>query len=185
MRTARQLLSIATTALLLATACGTNAEETPSAKDGRPDILKALDGNWVMSGDVMGRPATYNMTAGPALQGTFTEMRMKDAQVPAKYESAVFLGYDAGTQVVIAHWMDSFGAKGSVPHATGRIDGNTVQFTFPYEHGQFRDTFTYHPETSSWIFLLESAQPDGSWKHFAHYTVKRKETVREAPDAGT
>jgi hypothetical protein len=32
---------------------------------------------------------------------------------------------------------------------------------------------TYSPETSSWIFVLESAQADGSWKHFARYNVKR------------
>jgi hypothetical protein len=169
-----QRLSIAATALLLTTAYGTNAEESASANDKRPGILKALDGEWAMSGDVMGRPVAYNMVAGSALQGTFTEMRMKDVQVPAKYEAAVFLGYDAGTQTVIAHWMDSYGAKGSIPHATGRIDGNTVQFTFPYKSGQFRDTFTYNPATSSWVFLLESAQPDGSWKHFARYTVERK-----------
>jgi hypothetical protein len=40
--------------------------------------------------------------------------------------------------------------------------------------GQFRDTFMYSPETSTWNFVLESGQPDGSWKHFARYTVKRK-----------
>lgn len=178
MRTLCQRLPIAAAALLLTTTYATNAEEKASADDKRPSILKALDGDWVMSGDVMGRPATYNMVAGPALHGTFTEMRMKDVQVPAKYESAVFLGYDAGTQAVIAHWMDSFGAKASIPHATGRIDGNTVQFTFPYASGQFRDTFTYSPTTSSWVFLLESAQPDGSWKHFARYTVERKQAIR-------
>jgi hypothetical protein len=185
MRNLCQRLSIAAIAFLLTTAYGTKAEEAASANDKRPDLLKAIDGDWVMSGDVMGRPATYNMVASPALQGTFTEMRMKDVQVPSKYESAVFLGFDAGSQTVIVHWMDSFGAKGSVPHATGRIDGNTVRFTFPYEHGQFRDTFTYHPESSTWVFLLESAQPDGSWKHFARYTVRRKETARETPGAGT
>jgi hypothetical protein len=178
MRKICQRLSIAATVFLLTTAYGTNAKEPTSANGQRPSILKALDGNWVMSGDVMGRPATYNMVAGPALHGTFTEMRMKDVQVPEKYESAVFLGYDAATESVIAHWMDSFGAKASIPHATGRIDGNTVQFTFPYKSGQFRDTFTYNPETSSWVFLLESAQPDGSWKYFARYAVERKPAIQ-------
>jgi hypothetical protein len=167
-------VSIATSTILLTIACGAHAEETANAADTRPGLLKALDGTWVMSGDVMGRPATYNMVAGSALQGAFTELRMKDVQGPAKYEAAVFLGYDAGTQTVIAHWMDSTGAKGSIPHATGHIDGNTVQFTFPYQGGPFRDTFTYNPATASWVFLLESGQPDGSWKRFARYSVERK-----------
>jgi hypothetical protein len=178
MRNLSQRLSIAATALLLTTACGANAGELAKAGDQRPRIFQALDGEWVMSGDVMGRPVTYSMVAGPSLLGAFTEMRMKDVQVPAKYEAAVFLGYDAASQTVIAHWMDGFGAKASIPHASGRIDGDTVQFTFPYAHGQFRDTFTYDAATSSWRFLLESGQPDGSWKRFAGYTVRRKEAGR-------
>jgi hypothetical protein len=151
-----------------------NAGEATGDMDKRPDVLKALDGNWVMTGDVMGRPATYDMVAAPALQGAFTEMRMRDIQVPSKYEAAVFLGYDTETKTVIVHWMDRFGAKASIPHATGHIAGNTVQFIFPYKGGQFRDTFSYSPETSTWDFLLESGQADGSWKKFASYVVKRK-----------
>lgn len=165
-------VGIAAVALLMAVP-GADAGESVSANDERPGILRALDGNWTMSGDVMGRPATYRLLAAPALLGTFTEMRMKDVHVPAKYEAAVFLGYDASTQAVIVHWMDRFGAKASIPHATGHIAGNTIQFIFPYNSGQFRDTLTYNPDTSSWDFLLESAQPDGSWKRFARYTVKR------------
>lgn len=164
----------ATAIALLIAAAPSHGEERANPNADRPAILKALDGNWIMSGDVMGRPATYSMVAAPALQGTFTEMRMKDVQVPAKYEAVVFLGYDADSQSVIAHWMDSFGAKSSIPHASGRITENTVQFIFPYQSGQFRDTFIYDSETSTWVFLLESAQPDGSWKHFARYIVKRK-----------
>lgn len=58
-------LSLAT--LLLAP---TSSHATPA--DTRPAVLRALDGSWTMSGDVMGKPVTYRMTAAPALQGTFT-----------------------------------------------------------------------------------------------------------------
>jgi hypothetical protein len=114
------------------------------------------------------------MFAAPTLQDTFTEMHMKDIQVPAKYEARVFIGYDQSTRSVISHWMDSFGAKYSIPHATGSITGNTIQFIFPYTSGQFRDTLTYSAETNSWLFVLKASQPDGSWKHFARYEVRRK-----------
>lgn len=136
-------------------------------------MLKALDGNWVMSGDVMGKPVTYRMVAGPTLQGTFSEMHMIDVQVPPKYEARVFIGYDAGSQSLIAHWMDSFGARYSVPHATGETVGNIIRFTFPYKTGKFRDTFTYSADSATWLFVLEAQQPDGSWKHFARYKVQR------------
>jgi hypothetical protein len=162
------------TVVLVLAATSSHAEVRENTNDARPALLRALDGNWVMSGDVRGKPVSYTMVAAPALQGTFTEMRMKDAQVPAKYEAAVFIGYDAADQTVLAHWMDNFGPKYSIPHATGHIAGNTIQFIFPYKTGAFRDTLTYSPETSTWQFELESAQPDGSWKHFARYDVKRK-----------
>lgn len=45
------------------------------------------------------------MSAAPALQVYFTEMRMKDVQVPALYEAVVFIGFDQASQTVIAHWM--------------------------------------------------------------------------------
>ncbi|AWL04766.1 hypothetical protein DIR46_10145 [Massilia oculi] len=136
-------------------------------------LLRQLDGDWRMSGDVRGKPVTYRMTAEPALQGTFTALRMKDVQVPAQYEAVVYIGYDAASKTVIAHWMDSFGPKYSIPHGTGQIDGDTIQFVIPYATGPFRNTWRYDPAAGSWQFSLESGQPDGTWKHFARYKVKR------------
>ena len=150
-----------------------SAQEHPKITE-RPDILKALDGRWVMSGDVMGKTVTYKMIAAPTLQGTFTEMHMNDVQVPSEYEARVFIGYDLGSQTVIAHWMDSFGAKYSVPHGTGRITGNTIQFTIPYEGSPFRDTLTYNQKTKTWLFVIEISQTDGTWKHFARYDIRRE-----------
>lgn len=174
MNTFPRVLAAAAASLMLLAAAPSGQAQTPApAGDTRPALLRALDGNWRMSGDVKGKAVNYAMAAAPALQGTFTEMRMKDVQVPAKYEAVVFLGVDQASQTVIAHWMDSFGPKYSIPHATGRITGNTIELIFPYQSGQFRNTMTYDPDTSSWSFVLKSGQPDGSWKHFARYEVKR------------
>lgn len=159
-------------AVTLLAAGALSAQDHPKLPD-RPAPLKALDGDWVMSGDVMGEPVTYRMVAGPTLQGAFTEIHMTDVHAPSQYEAMVLIGYDAESKSVIAHWMDSFGAKYSVPHGTGTVSGNTIQFTIPYESGTFRDTFTYRPETNTWLFVLEAAQPDGKWKHFARYTAQR------------
>lgn len=167
-----RLSAIAASLILLVVGCA-HTQNLPRAPDARPEILKALDGHWVMSGDVMGKSVTYTMVAEPTLQGTFTEMHMKDVQVPSEYEARVFIGYDPTSESVIAHWMDSFGAKYSIPHATGHITGNVIEFTFPYKDGSFRDTLTYSPEKLSWEFVIEASQPDGSWKHFARYEIHR------------
>jgi hypothetical protein len=149
----------------------------------RPPLLQQLDGSWTMSGDVRGKPVTYALEAKSSLLGAFTELRMQDVQVPPKYAANVYIGYDAATKKVIVHWMDSFGAKYSIPHGTGTLEENTVQFTFPYEGGNFRDTFTFDPETGHWTFLLESEQSDGSWKQFAKYKVVRKTSSQPAASA--
>lgn len=158
---------------MLALPATIHAQPVAAGADVRPEILRQLDGAWTMTGDVRGKPVTYRMLAKPALHGTFTELRMQDVQVPAQYEAAVFVGYDAASKTVIAHWMDSFGAKYSIPHGSGDIAGNVVTFTIAYLSGPFRNTWRFDPATSSWQFALEAAQPDGSWKHFARYAVTR------------
>jgi hypothetical protein len=140
----------------------------------RPDLLQQLDGNWTMTGDVRGKPVTYTLEAKPGLLGAFTELRMQDVQVPPKYAADVYIGYDHTTKTLIVHWMDSFGAKHSIPHGTGELTESALQFTFPYEGGNFRDTFTFNPEVGHWTFVLEAQHPDGSWKHFAKYKVVRR-----------
>ena len=159
---------------MLLTAGISHAEEDHPTILERPAAIKALDGDWVMTGDVMGKPVTYKMTAGSTLQGAFTEIHMNDVQVPSQYEARVLIGYDAESSTIIAHWLDSFGAKYSIPHGTGSVTDNTIQFSIPYSTtNSFRDTFTFNPETNSWIFVIESSNADGTWKHFARYDVKR------------
>ena len=144
-----RLLAILAILMLLLAGCA-HTQSLPRASDARPEILKALDGHWIMSGDVMGKPVAYTMVAAPMLHGTFTEMHMKDIQVPSEYEARVFIGYDPSSELVISHWMDSSGPTYSTPYATGRISDNIIEFTLPYKDGPFRDTLTYRPETESW-----------------------------------
>jgi len=56
--------------LLLFLAAGSpRAQEHPTIAERSP-VLRALDGKWIMSGDVMAKPVTYRMVARPALQGS-------------------------------------------------------------------------------------------------------------------
>jgi hypothetical protein len=159
---------------MLIAASGAHAQDPANSAGKRPALLQALDGHWVMTGDVLGKAVTYDMVAAPTLQGSFTEMHMTDVNVPSEYEARVFIGVDPDDQVVIAHWLDNFGAKYSVPHGTGQATGNVIQFTIPYADGPFRDTLTFHPEDRSWSFVIEASQPDGSWKHFARYEIRAR-----------
>jgi hypothetical protein len=150
------------------------AQEQAQPAGKRPALLQALDGHWVMTGDVLGKAVTYDMVAAPALHGTFTGMHMKDVQDPSEYEARVFIGVDPDSQVVITHWLDNFGVRYSIPHGTGQVSGNTTQFTIKYNDGPFRDTLTFHSLDRSWSFVIEASQLDGSWKHFACYEIRSK-----------
>src|SRR5262245_19622200 len=98
-------------------------------------------------------------------------MHMNDVQVPSQYEDRVFIGYDAESNGVIAHWMDSFGRKYSVPHGSGSITATTIQFVIPYSSGSFRDTLSFDAAGDSWTFVIEAEQPNGEWAHFAKYSM--------------
>jgi hypothetical protein len=159
---------------LLIALCAISVALAQPPADERPDLLKALDGGWVMTGDVLGKPVTYDLEAGATLQDAFTELHMKDVHLPAEYEARVFIGWDAGNRTVIVHWLDSFGGKYSIPHGTGQIAGNVLEFTIAYADGPFRDTLTYDPQGATWRFVIEAGQKDGTWKHFAQYDIRRK-----------
>lgn len=152
---------------------GAVADASPPPPAPRPALLAALDGRWIMRGDVMGEPVTYSLEAGPTLGGSFTELHMIDVQDPPQYEARVFIGVAPDDGTVIAHWMDSFGAKFSVPHGTGAIKGDSVEFTIAYADGPFRDTLTYDQEAGAWTLVIEALQPGGAWRHFARYDIRR------------
>lgn len=141
--------------------------------DHRPSLLKKLDGHWIATGDVMGKPVQYHVVNAPALQGQFTEISMNDVNVPSQYEARIFIGFDQDTSTVIAHWMDNFGAQYSIPHGTGNLSDNAITFIVPYPDSSFKDSFVYHPEDDSWTLAITAQQPDGTWKHFAKYAFKR------------
>lgn len=160
--------------LLLMPLTAARAQDIVLREDPRPPLLKQLDGEWLMTGDLLGKPVTYSLVAGPTLRARYSELHMRDVSEPPQYEARVFLGVDAETGELIAHWLDDFGARYSIPHGTGRIEGSALQFTIPYADGPFRDTFEFDPGSGTWTFRIEAGQPDGSWKHFARYEIRRK-----------
>ncbi|MCL4838942.1 MAG: DUF1579 family protein [Thermoanaerobaculia bacterium] len=165
---------------LAAGACARAPGRAPVAvAETRPPLLAALDGAWRMTGEVQGEAVEYRLAVRPVLGRAFTELHMIDVQEPPRYEARLFLGYDEASRELIAHWLDSFGARASIPHGTGRISERTIEFTIPYPDGAFRDTLTLDPEADRWRFTIDAADGAGGWKRFATYEVER--AGRSAP----
>jgi len=141
---------------------------------GMDSLLQHLVGTWEMVGTVRGRPATYRLQATRVLQNRFVELHMEDVSRPPAYEARVYIGVDSLAQRYIVHWLDNFGAGYSIPHAVGEERGDTIQFTFAYADGPFRDTFVYDRARSGWHFRLESGDSTGHLLLFADYQVQRQ-----------
>lgn len=144
------------------------------SQDARPELLRSLDGHWVMIGDVRGKPVKYTLNVAPILMGKYSELHMKDVNVPAKYEAKVIIGPSQDGDSLIVHWLDSFGASYSVPHGTGQTSKNAIEFSLPYSGGKFRDVLSKDNTKNSWSLNIEAEQKDGTWKHFAQYEITRE-----------
>ena len=156
---------------LLVVAGGRAAPAAEPATDSNNTFLDALQGAWVMEGTLGGKPVRYRAEGQRVLQGGFLRLHMTDADSPPKYEAELYIGYDAGAEDYIAHWLDRFGAAGARVVATGKRRDDELVLVFPYSEGAFRDTFTWHPDPHSWSLLLESERADGTWATFANYTL--------------
>jgi hypothetical protein len=146
------------------------AREDASADEA---YLNALQGAWLMSGTLGGKPVRYRAVGERTLRGAWLKLHMVDTGDPPQYQADAWIGYDAKAHDYIVHWLDQFGAAGARVVATGKRDGQTLVVTFPYAEGAFRDTFTRSQSDDSWTLLLESQSPQGQWSTFASYRLVR------------
>jgi hypothetical protein len=161
-------------ALMLVLAMGTErvafATDAPTADNA---YLDALQGDWDMTGTLLGKPVKYHARGERVLQGGFLCLHMIDAADVPTYEADLFLGYDARANDYIGHWLDRFGASGARVVANGKRQGETLVLHFPYADAAFTDTFVYDPNSRTWSLVIESQAPDGGWSNFAKYTLMR------------
>jgi hypothetical protein len=160
-------------ALLLAVGLGVEqacAADEPSADNA---YLDKLQGDWDMSGTLLGKPVRYHARGERVLQGGFLRLHMVDAADMPTYEADLFLGYDSHENDFIGHWLDRFGAPGARVVASGKRQGQTLIINFPYAKAAFKDTFVYDPKSRTWSLLIESQAPGGGWSNFAKYTLER------------
>ena len=148
--------------------CPARAEDAPAADNA---YLDALQGDWDMTGMLLGKPVKYNARGERVLQGGFLRLHMIDAAEAPTYEADLFLGYDAHADDYIGHWLDRFGAAGARVVASGKRQGKTLVIQFPYAEAAFKDTFVYDSNSRSWSLLIESQKPGAGWTKFARYAL--------------
>jgi len=162
--------------LLILTIAPTHAlaQAPPEWKD---ELVDHMSGNWVLSGQVLGREAHHELQAEWLLNHQFLRLHEKTSHdAPASerhYEAIWFLGYDSISDRYVLHLMDIFGTRYSETLGYGARDGNSIRFVFEYPEGPFHTTFSWSPETGSWRWLLEEKNKEGKWANFAEFKLTR------------
>jgi hypothetical protein len=159
--------------ILLLAAGGSQPANAEDASTTAANVyLDGLNGNWDMTGTLLGKPVKYRAQGERVLQGGFLRLHMLDTGTAAPpYEADLFLGYDARAKDYVAHWLDRFGAAGARVVAIGTRDGQTLVIQFPYAEGAFKNTFTFDPKSRTWTLVIDSQAAGGAWSNFATYTL--------------
>jgi hypothetical protein len=158
---------------------GTSARaQQPPSLDGpqhvfQDPLVEQLSGDWSMVGAVRGRPAADRLHGDWVLNHQFLRLEMRDVAEPPAYQATVYIGYDNTSERYVAHWLDSTGARFCETLGFGVRVGNEVRLVFEYPDGPFHTTFTLDPGTRSWAVLMQDRGPDGAWREFAHYALRR------------
>jgi hypothetical protein len=139
----------------------------------RDELINNLAGDWKLTRKIRGQSVENSVKAEWVLSHQFLRVHMKDAGSPPSYETLVFIGYDNASERYVAHWLDIFGGRFSETLGYGTRSGNSIKFVFEYADGPFHNTFTWNPETKTWIFLMEQKDQAGKWKVFAEDTLRR------------
>jgi hypothetical protein len=139
----------------------------------RDDFLDNLAGDWKLTRNIRGQSGENSVKADWALNHQFLLVHMKDGSNPPSYEAMAFIGYDNTSERYVAHWIDVFGGRFSETLGYGQRSGNSIKFVFEYPDGPFHNTFTWHPDTKRWVFLMEQKDQTGTWKTFAEDTLRR------------
>jgi hypothetical protein len=132
--------------------------QQPTLKD---SLLDAMTGDWVLSGEITGKPTTHEVSVEWVLNHQFLRIhetsREKTAEGLPQYEADVYLGWDSKKSEYVLHWMDVFGGGfSSVGHAPKQE--NSIPLLFPSPDGDFHTTFTYDPKTATWQWNMDSEQ---------------------------
>lgn len=139
----------------------------------RDDLLDNLAGDWKLTRKIRGQSVENSVKVEWVLNHQFLRLHMKDASSPPNYEAMIFIGYDNTSERYVVHWIDVFGGRFSETLGYGKRSGQSIKFIFEYPDGPFHNTFTWQPETKTWIFLMEHKDRTGKWGVFAEDMLRR------------
>jgi hypothetical protein len=142
------------------------------------ELLDHLQGKWVMTGTIMGRPITHDIDAQWVLNHQYlcfkeTSREKKPSGEPV-YDAAAYFGWDQPSSRNVGIWLDVWGgfSKATVGYAARKDD--EMHFHFKDDKGgDFHTVFTYDRKSDTWKLNMDSEE-NGQLKPFTRATLARK-----------
>ncbi|WP_029912023.1 hypothetical protein [Caulobacter sp. UNC358MFTsu5.1] len=150
------------------------AQDAPSAP--LPAQVKALEGCWRGTGEVMGKPVTLELTARPAALGALfvIETRSQAKADPAdRYAAHLVIGAKAPKgafpAMLTGYWADSFGGDYTATGA-GAVREDGFELSYSYPPSSFLNRWTLTGDKLAWTI---TAREGDKTQAFASYQATR------------
>jgi hypothetical protein len=179
MKRAILMLRIALSVLAAAPAAVVAQAPTGPARDA---LLDRLEGRWVATGMIAGKPITHDIDATWVLAHQYLLVhevsREKDAHGGPQYEAFVYVGVDRATAGEYnCLWLDSTTGAGLVNGISchARLDAGRIPFVFRDKAGRvdFTNTFAYDRASDTWTWSLDNVR-DGKPSPFARMKLQKE-----------
>jgi hypothetical protein len=165
---------VACAVVLLWLGCPLSAwSQQPRVSD---DLLDALAGQWVLSGEITGKPTTHDVDASWVLNHRFLRLHERSRETTTEgepqYEADVFIGWDSAGKRYVIHWMDVFGGGFSL-RGFGQREDRAIPIAFASEDGRFHTTFAFDSDAGTWRWTMD-LENDGQLRPFARLLMTRR-----------
>lgn len=161
-------------AALALTAGPALAQDAPSAP--LPAQVRALEGCWRGTGEVMGKPVTLDLSAKPVALGAMfvIEARSQAKADPAdRYAAHLMIGAKAPKgafpAMLTGYWADSFGGDYTATGA-GAVREDGFELSYSYPSSSFLNRWTLTGDTLAWTI---TARDGDKTQAFAGYQATR------------
>ena len=171
-RGAVRLLMVPVIVLVLLGCPSIASSQQPRVND---PLLEAMTGEWVLSGEITGKPTTHDVRVSWALNHQFLHLHERSRETTAagepQYDADVFIGWDAAGSRYIVYWMDVFGGGFSLT-GYGQRAGSTMPIVFT-SGGRFYTTFAFDASAGTWRWTMDT-EDGGQVRPFARLLMTRR-----------
>jgi hypothetical protein len=139
-------------------------------------LLDALTGQWVLRGEITGKPTTHDVDVSWVLNHRFLRLHERSRETTMEgepqYEADVFIGWDSAGNRYIVHWMDVFGGGFSLT-GYGQRNGPAIPVVFASRDDRFHTTFAFDAGAGMWSWTMD-LEHGGQLQPFARLSMTRR-----------